>query len=106
MDLILLPLLQQNQVVLEGLAHIPYQSGVPLAAVTTWGDLTLNQRNPLPPTGTYSIYNTPAMPKSVSAADWRLESILAEYWERNSKYKSITYNIMPMLWKTVTVFFT
>ncbi|XP_050690576.1 transmembrane protein 231-like [Eriocheir sinensis] len=75
--------LHQNQVVLEGLAHIQYQSGVPLAAVHTWGDLTLNQRTPLPPTGTYDVYNKPAMPTSVSAADWRLDNILAQYWERN-----------------------
>lgn len=89
MGLIHLALLQQNQVVLEGLAHIQYQSGVPLAAVTTWADLTLNQRTPLPPSGTYNIYNTPAMPTSASAADWRLDSILAQYWARNSKYQKL-----------------
>ena len=78
--------LQQNQVVLEGLAHIQHQSGVPLAGLSTWGDLTLNQRHPLPSTGIYNIYDIPAFPTSISsAADWRLDTILADYWERNSK---------------------
>ncbi|XP_063851653.1 transmembrane protein 231-like isoform X2 [Scylla paramamosain] len=76
--------LQQNQVVLEGLAHMQHQSGVPLAGISTWGDLSLNQRHPLPSTGIYNIYDIPAFPTSISsAADWRLDSILANYWERN-----------------------
>uniref|UniRef100_A0A0P4W292 Transmembrane protein 231 n=1 Tax=Scylla olivacea TaxID=85551 RepID=A0A0P4W292_SCYOL len=76
--------LHQNQVVLEGLAHMQHQSGVPLAGISTWGDLTLNQRHPLPSTGIYNIYDIPAFPTSISsAADWRLDSILANYWERN-----------------------
>lgn len=82
--------LQQNQIVLEGLAHIQHQSGVPLSGISTWGDLTLNQRHALPSSGIHSIYDTPAFPPTVSsAADWRPDSILAEYWERNSKWKAM-----------------
>ncbi|CAL4071839.1 unnamed protein product, partial [Meganyctiphanes norvegica] len=75
------------KLILEGAVLIQHNSVMPLAALHVMGDLSLHQRWPLPNSGRHSIYNTSVLPYDNEPENWRINSILEKYWQRNPAKK-------------------
>lgn len=71
------------KLVMEGAALVQHNSILPLAALHVIGDLTLQQRWPLPNTGRHYIYNTSVFPLDNHPENWRINNIVTKYWQRN-----------------------
>ncbi|XP_047484267.1 transmembrane protein 231-like [Penaeus chinensis] len=72
------------ELIMEGAGLFQHASGVPVSALYVTTDLSLHQRQPLPPSGIHDLYNTSVLPSSVSdTRSWRLQEILSSYWKRN-----------------------
>lgn len=78
------------ELVMEGAGLFQHTSGVPVSALHVSTDLTLHQRQPLPPSGTHALYNVSVLPLSISdTRSWRFQEILSNYWKRNSEYNFV-----------------